>query len=287
MSKTICLDAGHFGKYNQSPAVKTYYESDMNWKLHLLLKKELESYGFKVIQTRSDQAKDLELTARGKKARGCDLFLSLHSNAAGSTVNETADYVAVYHLTDDTTTKADEESKALASKIAPVIANIMGVKQGHKVLTRKAGSDRNGDGVMNDNYYGVLHGARLVNVPGLILEHSFHTHTKMTKWLLDEDNLAKLAKAEAEVIANHFGVKKEDTKMVTVKLPILKPGDKDENVKAMQVLLIGHGYPISEKGATGNFGKATLAALLEFKKDCGLKPSEECGTKTWSALLGV
>lgn len=34
MSIKICLDAGHYGKYNRSPAVKTYYESDMNWKLH-------------------------------------------------------------------------------------------------------------------------------------------------------------------------------------------------------------------------------------------------------------
>lgn len=38
MSKIkICLDAGHVGsKYNQSPVVKTYYESAMVWKLHLL-----------------------------------------------------------------------------------------------------------------------------------------------------------------------------------------------------------------------------------------------------------
>ena len=44
MSKIkICLDAGHVGsKYNQSPVVKTYYESAMVWKLHLKL---IESYG--------------------------------------------------------------------------------------------------------------------------------------------------------------------------------------------------------------------------------------------------
>ena len=44
-TKRICLDAGHYGKYNRSPVVKEYYESDMNWKLHLLLKKYLEGYG--------------------------------------------------------------------------------------------------------------------------------------------------------------------------------------------------------------------------------------------------
>jgi N-acetylmuramoyl-L-alanine amidase len=50
----ICLDAGHYGKYNRSPAVKEYYESDMNWKLHNMLKKYLEEYGFEVIQTRAN-----------------------------------------------------------------------------------------------------------------------------------------------------------------------------------------------------------------------------------------
>ncbi len=48
----ICLDAGHYGKYNQSPANKAYYESEAMWELHLLQKKHLESYGFEVVTTR-------------------------------------------------------------------------------------------------------------------------------------------------------------------------------------------------------------------------------------------
>ena len=40
----VCLDAGHVGsKYNQSPVVKTYYESAMVWSLHLKLKAALEA----------------------------------------------------------------------------------------------------------------------------------------------------------------------------------------------------------------------------------------------------
>ena len=43
MSKMrVCLDAGHFGKYNRSPVVKSYYESEMTWALHLKLKAQLE-----------------------------------------------------------------------------------------------------------------------------------------------------------------------------------------------------------------------------------------------------
>ena len=48
----ICLDAGHQGRYNQSPADHRYYESVMVWKLHLLQKKYLEDYGIEVITTR-------------------------------------------------------------------------------------------------------------------------------------------------------------------------------------------------------------------------------------------
>lgn len=207
MSKTkICIDAGHFAKYNQSPVNNKYYESDMNWKLHNLLKKYLEEYGFEVVLTRKNQSSDLALHERGMAAKGCALFISVHSNASGT---ESTDHVEVYRLTDDATTSADDISKAIAEKLAPVIAEVMGTYQGYKILTRKAESDRNKDGILNDNYYGVLHGARLVNVPGLILEHSFHTNLRMTNWLLEDSNLDKLAKAEAAAIAEYFGAKKQ------------------------------------------------------------------------------
>ncbi|CAK7061588.1 MAG: hypothetical protein BACD_02895 [Bacteroides rodentium] len=210
MGVKICIDAGHYGKYNRSPAVKDYYESDMVWKLHLLQKQYLEEYeGVTVITTRPNQATDKALYDRGACSKGCDLFISDHSNAVGSGVNDSVDYVAIYHLTDDTTTQVDDISKVIAGKLAPVIADVMGASQGGRIVTRKSDNDRNGDGMMNDNYYGVLHGARMVNTPGMILEHSFHTNTKMTRWLLDDSNLARLAKAEAEVLAAHFGLKKK------------------------------------------------------------------------------
>lgn len=212
MGVKICIDAGHYGKYNRSPAVKDYYESDMVWKLHLLQKQYLEEYeGVTVITTRPNQATDKALYDRGACSKGCDLFISDHSNAVGSGVNDSVDYVAIYHLTDDSTTQVDDISKAIAGKLAPVIADVMGASQGGRIVTRKSGNDRNGDGMMNDNYYGVLHGARMVNTPGMILEHSFHTNTKMTRWLLDDSNLARLAKAEVEVLAAHFGLKKKGT----------------------------------------------------------------------------
>lgn len=72
----ICLDAGHYGNYNQSPANKEYYESKVMWKLMLLLKKYLEEYGFEVITTRSDQGQNLGVYERGKKLQ--DVLCSFH-----------------------------------------------------------------------------------------------------------------------------------------------------------------------------------------------------------------
>ena len=220
--KTICLDAGHYGKYNRCPIIPEYYESDMTWKLTMLQKKYLEEMGARVILTRISQNVDKALRARGTAANGCDLFISNHSNAVSNSMNETIDYVAVYHLVNDTTTNADDISAELAKLLAPAIASTMGTAQGYKVLTRKSANDRNKDGMMNDNYYGVLDGARAVNVPGLILEHGFHTHSKTVHWLLNDSNLDRLARTEANVISVYFsGKKEEEPKQEESRVPYL------------------------------------------------------------------
>lgn len=192
MSKPkICLDAGHVGSnYNQSPVVKTYFESAMNWKLHLLLKTELEKRGFDVITTRAKQEVDLEVYSRGAAAKGCNMFISLHSNACDT---ESVDYPVVYRAYDNL-----NNVDTLALAIAKKVGEFMGTKQAGRTATRK--NDAGGE------YYGVLRGARAVGVPLYILiEHSFHTNTAATNWLLKDANLSKLAVAEADILAAHFG----------------------------------------------------------------------------------
>lgn len=213
----ICIDAGHYGKYNQCPNNSNYFESKAMWKLHLLQKKYFEKVGIDVIVTRIDENKDLEVTARGRLANGCDLFISNHTNATGSTMNENIDYVAVYHLLSDNRVDCDDISKEVAEKLAPVITDVMNTRQGYRIYTKASTKDRDGDGKINDNYYGVLHGARTVNVPALILEHSFHTNSKSVEWLLDDNNLDKLARAEVECIASYLlnkSIKIEDFEYV-------------------------------------------------------------------------
>lgn len=205
MSMKICLDAGHYGKYNRSPGVPAYYESEMNWKLHLMLREELEKYGFEVITTRADPETDLELTKRGRMAGGCALFLSIHSNAVGSQMNESVDRpVAICFVEDGC--EADGKSVEAGRILAKTVENVMRTVQSAQVYSRLSANDRDGDGLKNDDYYGVLYGAHQVGVPGVILEHSFHTNTRAAKWLLEEENLRTLAAAEAKALAEYFGL---------------------------------------------------------------------------------
>ncbi len=277
----ICLDAGHAGKYNQSPIVKSFYESDVNWKLHNLLAKKLEEYGIEVIKTRSKKDVDMELTARGKKAKGCDLFISMHVNAADSA---SANYVLGIYMVDDDCGQIDEQSKKVAKLLADCVADVMGAKA--QTWTKESSGDRDGDG-HRDDYYGVLRGAHSVGTASIILEHGFYTNKAQAEFLLIDSNLDKIAEAEAKAIADYFGVKKEETKMVTVKMPILKKGAKGDAVKTMQILLIGRGYSCGASGADGSYGSATEKALHEFKKAKKLKVTSTCGEQTWAALLGV
>lgn len=239
MAKRVCLDAGHYGKYNRSPGIKAYYESEVMWKLTMLQKKHLEARGIEVVLTRQNQSTDLPLNDRGKASKGCDLFVSNHTNAVGSSMNETIDYPAIYHLYEDINTHCDDISKEVANLIAPIVKRTMGLHQKEKVLTRKSSNDRNGDGMMNDNYYGVLHGARMVETPAILIEHSFHTNTKTVNWLLNDANLDKLAKAEAECIANYL-LKEEAPK--TLYRVQVGAYSKKENADAMQKKLKALGF---------------------------------------------
>ena len=192
MNMKICLDAGHYGKYNRSPVNAAYWESEFSWKFHLLLKAELEQYGVTVVTTRTEQSKDLGLTERGRCAKGCDLFLSIHSNACDQ---ESADDPLAC-------CSVSGRADALGNALAEMVQCEMGTS-GKARIWKRVGSG-------GKDYYGVLRGAAAVGVPGVLLEHSFHTNAKATAWLLDEGNLRKLAKVEAEVIAAYYGLERSE-----------------------------------------------------------------------------
>ena len=91
-----------------------------------------------------------------------------------------------------------------------------------------------------------------------------------------------------------YGVPKYDTEKktttkgdYTMKMRILKKGCKGEDVRALQILLIGNGYSCGNAGADGDFGAATDAAVRKYQKDHGIGVDGVVGPKTMSSLLGV
>lgn len=80
----------------------------------------------------------------------------------------------------------------------------------------------------------------------------------------------------------------QPVKMVQIFVPVLKNGAKGDAVKAMQILLAGHGYKGEMKeSAYGSFGSKTEEALREFQAAHGLDADGSCGAATWAALIGA
>lgn len=298
----VCLDPGHDkASYNRSPVVPSYCEGQRMWDLSLLLKQQLENRGVEVIMTKTQVNHAVSLTTRGKKSKGCDLFLSLHSNAAST---QPPNWVIALHQVDDNCGQTDERSAQIAKLLSDAVADQMGVSA--KTTARKSSADRDGDGY-KDDYYGVLRGAHSVGTPGVILEHGFHTNEGCTRWLLEDNNLEKLAQAEAEVIAQWLdtlddpaafirqiqsaidaavdGIAGPETISKTPTLSASK-NRRHKAVKPVQQRLSDLGY--TQVGtADGIAGHKFTAAVKAFQKDNGCVCDGELTArcKTWRCLL--
>ncbi len=66
-------------------------------------------------------------------------------------------------------------------------------------------------------------------------------------------------------------------------MPVLKKGDSDDLVKALQEFLIECNYLHEE--ASGKFDKATISALKDLQVVNGVKETGECDESTWEVLL--
>ena len=86
-----------------------------------------------------------------------------------------------------------------------------------------------------------------------------------------------------------YDVEQKDTTSVMCKLelPQLEKGDKNDTVKALQLLLIGYGISCGRWGADGSFGEDTDTAVRKYQEKNKLSVDGIVGTNTWSKLLGI
>lgn len=235
----LCIDPGHYEGQNAVHRDGIVYaEGDFTLKLAKRLKKILErGYGIASYLTRetgsitlggyTDGALDnSHISLRGEYAKGSDLFLSLHTNANLEGANGYGTYDQPIDITKPiiiANTIACDSALALAvgnavgERLAEANAQ-MGIavpgkfQKADDLQEMVPWTDAFNDGSEDPgtvcyrfggsgDYYGVLRGAADAGVPGLIIEHGFHTVPKMRRMAAQGGLEKQWAQADAEGIA--------------------------------------------------------------------------------------
>lgn len=238
---TVCIDPGHYHGANHLTGenLYDYEEADVNLKIGQELSRILkEEYGIESYLTRTgdsisingykdEQIDGGDISLRGKCAADADLFISIHTNANGEDANgapQTSQPIAINKpiiIANTDACKSPEVIKmcnAIGTNISKVY-NEVGLATVDYFNEADANniidwSQSFNDGlniagtvckrVTNDgDYYGVLKGAASVGVPGIIIEHGYHTVPEFRYSAMYGDLLRMLAEADAAGIAEY------------------------------------------------------------------------------------
>lgn len=221
----ITLDPGH-GEFENRGIYSDYYEGRAMFTLAGYLKEELEKYGAVVTLTKKEVDDDPTLAQRGNIAisNGSQVFISLHSNAAAG---DRACGVSCFY------SSKLPQSKELISLISDAVVSVMnedtGITYKRGVMTRIYENA----GIVYD-YYGVIRNSVGGDVKySYIIEHGFHTNEKECLFLMKNDNLKKLAKAEAEVIAKYFSLSIKEEEKTEENVYTVQKGDTLSKIAKM------------------------------------------------------
>lgn len=283
----ICLDPGHYGD-NYNPGVAAgYVESNFTWQYYLLMKERLERYGVEVIGTRASKAEDMGLQTRGKCSEGCDLFISIHSNATGGEQPKPEINAVFTHWS--VRSGGKEIAEAIGNRLTELFRAEWGKCQDPIMYAQESEKHPGYD------YFGVLKGAASVGTPGIIVEHSFHTNPAYCEWAMTPGNLEKMADVEVGIIAEYYGLSLISNSPFFIPLKTnLKKGDKGEEVKKMQMRFrqIDESFDeevrkhsFSAEGVPdGSFGGSMVKTVKRFQREIGLPETGELDDPTRTIL---
>ena len=202
MEKTrgiIVLDPGHGQFGNPHTTREGFYEGTQNFILASFLKAELEALGFDIRMTREKVEDNPGLVERGSLAGmlGAVMFLSVHSNAPGG--NPSDERYPKFRGAETFYSVSDCEGNApIARDLTDAVVRTMSTED-RGIKTRRYPENDSID------YYGVLRSAAASGCKrAFLIEHGFHTNPEDSAFLQDSECLARLAKAEAEVIDKWF-----------------------------------------------------------------------------------
>lgn len=259
----IIIDPGH-GKNDNKGVYPEYKEGTQMWKLAQKEIELLNKYECEVICTRPSIDDNPSVEARGKMAENADLFISLHSNTPGSDSKGTPAYEACTGTVSFYSVKRPND-KEFATKLAKDVGNVMGIySRGAKTKIKKNG----------DDYYGVIRNAIEVDCKhAYIIEHGFHTNRHDCEFLLNDNNLKKIAQCEVDLMTSYYSIP-------------LTPIEDDE---------IQHGDLVKiVEGATYTNGKMVPSRYLKYnwfvdqvKNDAALIGKSEDGEHSLSSWIEV
>lgn len=195
----IVLDPGHGQFGNKHTTRDGFYEGTQNYILASFLKAELEAIGFDVRMTRECVEDDMGLFERGAMAGnlGAVMFLSIHSNAPGGNPGEER-YAKIRGAETFYSVSDCEGNAPIARDLTDAVVRTMQTEN-RGIKTRRYPDNESVD------YYGVLRSAAASGCKrAFLIEHGFHTNPEDSAFLQNSDCLARLAKAEAEVIDKWF-----------------------------------------------------------------------------------
>lgn len=178
---TVFIDPGHGGMDSGTVGEGRRYEKDDTLRLSAEIKSYLESYGFTVVMSRTED-KDLDREVRGQMANdsGAKLFISVHRNKADGEGQGVEAFIPK---------RNDDDSRLLADNILDALE-----KQGFTRRTVRAGTLLDPDSDYEE--------MAVVTMPAVLAEIGF-VSSDMDNALFD-DNLSSNARAISKAIDKTF-----------------------------------------------------------------------------------
>lgn len=215
----IEIDPGHGGKQGGAEIVyegRHVMEKDINLKIAKNIQKALSQYPeVKVYMTRNADktvgTKERSMKAKKDKAH---LLVSIHNNAKGQ-INDYENGCTVLAATGNYKPSYAKEEQELACCILAKLGNLGLENQGIMLRTSETG-EIYPNGKLCD-YYNIVRNSLLLNIRGIIIEHAFLDHKRDYQQFLSSDKkLEELGKADADAIAEYYGLGNKKNQLANV-----------------------------------------------------------------------
>lgn len=224
---TIVLNPGHGGEWTGcANGAKGLVEKDVNLKIANYLKEQLSKY-YKVniilthdgVNFPNNDAGDLASRAMIARNNNADLYVSLHIN---DTTDHSKNGASVYVTSRTELPKYKEGMTKLGNLILDRL-NALGIEK-EAVYNNKLCNDREPkyqyyDGSQADYYGDIRHAMKGdtddygkdfsdgSGIPTVLIEHCYMNNSHDVQFLDSEDDLKRLAKADADAIVDYLGLR--------------------------------------------------------------------------------